>query len=260
MDPFLEAHWGDVHTSLTTYARDQLQPLLPTDLRARVEEYVHLESEETDDEPRFSPDVRIVERPVVSSKVRPITTTDGPTAAQPYVVPFDVEWTERWVQIFDGKGNRVVTTIEFLSPGNKTTGPQREQFQNKQRQFLEAGVSLVEIDLIRAGGWAMSAPQHIVPKRYSYPYRIIVIRADRPTKAECYSTALRDPLPAVSVPLRPHEPDVLLDLQRLVTQAWESGGYEDLDYLQSPCPPFRKSDEAWIQERIAAWTAEQSAT
>ena len=35
MNPWLEAHWGDVHTSLTTYACDQLQPQLPAGLRAR---------------------------------------------------------------------------------------------------------------------------------------------------------------------------------------------------------------------------------
>lgn len=28
MDPYLEQHWGDVHPSFITYARDQLQPHL----------------------------------------------------------------------------------------------------------------------------------------------------------------------------------------------------------------------------------------
>ena len=46
MNPWLESHWGDIHTSLTTYARDQLQPQLPAGLRARVEEYVAVEAEE----------------------------------------------------------------------------------------------------------------------------------------------------------------------------------------------------------------------
>lgn len=42
-DPWLERHWGDVHTSIVTYCRDRLQPGLPRDLRARVEEQVYLE-------------------------------------------------------------------------------------------------------------------------------------------------------------------------------------------------------------------------
>ncbi|MBY0523528.1 MAG: DUF4058 family protein [Gemmataceae bacterium] len=28
MDPYLESHWGDVHTKLVTYSGDQLQPQL----------------------------------------------------------------------------------------------------------------------------------------------------------------------------------------------------------------------------------------
>jgi hypothetical protein len=33
MDPWLEQHWGDVHHSIITYARDQLQERLPPGLR-----------------------------------------------------------------------------------------------------------------------------------------------------------------------------------------------------------------------------------
>ncbi|MGH7128511.1 MAG: DUF4058 family protein, partial [Planctomycetaceae bacterium] len=40
MDPCLEHHWGDVHTRLTVYACDELNPQLPTGLRARTEEHV----------------------------------------------------------------------------------------------------------------------------------------------------------------------------------------------------------------------------
>ena len=44
MDPYLERHWGDVHQALVTYIRDQLQPSLPDDLRARMQERVYIES------------------------------------------------------------------------------------------------------------------------------------------------------------------------------------------------------------------------
>ena len=36
MDPFLESHWRDVHTSMMTYIRDQIQDQLPPDLVAPV--------------------------------------------------------------------------------------------------------------------------------------------------------------------------------------------------------------------------------
>src|ERR1700752_425913 len=44
MDPYLEAHWRDVHARLIIYACDALQAVLPSSLRARVEERVLLET------------------------------------------------------------------------------------------------------------------------------------------------------------------------------------------------------------------------
>ncbi len=63
MDPWLEDHWGDVHARLTTYTSDRLQPNLPTGLRARIEEYVTVESKFDDEEwrHRFVPDVVVTE-------------------------------------------------------------------------------------------------------------------------------------------------------------------------------------------------------
>src|SRR5262249_57266251 len=46
MDPYLEAHWRDIHAGLIIYARDALQGQLPSGLRARVEESVLLETPE----------------------------------------------------------------------------------------------------------------------------------------------------------------------------------------------------------------------
>lgn len=60
MDPYLEAHWRDVHAGLIIYSRDALQGVLPGSLRARVEERVLLETPHGfTSHPRF-PDVRIV--------------------------------------------------------------------------------------------------------------------------------------------------------------------------------------------------------
>src|SRR5438094_10059948 len=58
MNPYLEEHWGDVHTSLTTYIRDQLQEKLPEDLVARAEEQVAID--EDGQRTRLRPDVQVV--------------------------------------------------------------------------------------------------------------------------------------------------------------------------------------------------------
>ena len=65
MDPYLEAYWGDVHTSLMTYGRDQLRCQLPRDLRVRVEEHVTVQMADQDTirQGGYDPDVRVMETP-----------------------------------------------------------------------------------------------------------------------------------------------------------------------------------------------------
>lgn len=46
MDPYLEQYWGDVHTTLMVYARNQINESLPDDLQARVEESLSVETDE----------------------------------------------------------------------------------------------------------------------------------------------------------------------------------------------------------------------
>jgi len=38
MDPYLESHWRDIHARLVIYACDALQGVLPSALRARVDQ------------------------------------------------------------------------------------------------------------------------------------------------------------------------------------------------------------------------------
>ena len=62
MDPYLEAHWRDVHHRLVTYTSDFLQDGLPQSLRARMEERVFVEDEEGGLRGIY-PDVRVFGRP-----------------------------------------------------------------------------------------------------------------------------------------------------------------------------------------------------
>src|SRR5436305_14703680 len=61
MDPYLEQFWGDVHLTMIARSRAAIQKQLPSDLIARVDERVFVET--TDGQPRdIVPDVRVVER------------------------------------------------------------------------------------------------------------------------------------------------------------------------------------------------------
>src|SRR2546425_12812265 len=118
MDPYLEAHWRDVHASLIIYARDALQGVLPGALRARVEERVLLETPKGLGDHPLYPDVRVVE--YTSKRGMKTRREAGTAVAEPLVVEVESEpLTETYLEIIDREsGNRVVTIIEFLSPSN----------------------------------------------------------------------------------------------------------------------------------------------
>ena len=121
MDPYLEAHWRDVHARLVIYASDALKGVLPRSLRARVEERVVLETPEGLSQDDRYPDVRVVEfRP---ERGRP-RQANGTAVAEPILLARETEpLTEPYLEIIDvGSGNKVVTILEVLSPTNKTPG------------------------------------------------------------------------------------------------------------------------------------------
>jgi hypothetical protein len=217
MDPFLELSSGDVHASLAVYARDQLQQQLPSDLRARIE-------------------------------VRP--KLDVEAVAEPKIIQLDAPMTQRSVHIIEVASERVITAIEFLSPTNKLTLSERNDFPQRQQELLDAGANLVEIDLIRRGGWVVAVPEAAVPPDEREPYRVVVARADAAHEFEYYHIPLARRLPAIRVPLRPADADIRLDLQQLIDQAWSNADYSDLPYEMAECPPFPDEDREWIKSLL----------
>lgn len=252
MNPWLEAHWGDVHTSLTTYARDQLQAQLPDGLRARVEEYVSVESSDDDDEQsrRFAPDVRVIES---HDALEAVGGTAVAVEEEPLLVQrlSDPE-TLHSIEILDLHDNeRIVTSIEFVSLANKSSEKGRQQFIDKRERMLAAGVNIVEIDLLRAGGWVTALSPSLTPRSYLGPYRICVVRAVRDDLAEIYRANFRSPLPIVKIPLREKDDDVKLQLQPLVDAAYVNGRYgADLNYGDPPDPELIGPDAEWADQRL----------
>jgi hypothetical protein len=249
MDRYLEAHWRDVHAGLVIYARDALQGVLPGGLRARVEESVLLETPLGIGSHPLFPNVRVVE--YTAKRSLQARREAGLAVAEPRVVDTEPEQsTETLLEIIDHEsGNRVVTVIEFLSPSNKSPGPNREQYLRKQREVCSSDTNLVEIDLNRFGPHTLAFPlAHLEPERRTL-YMACVRRAGRPGKAEVYSMPLWQRLPAIKIPLRPTDADVPLDLQALVEQCYRNGGYEGtLDYAADPDPPLVGAEKEWAEE------------
>jgi hypothetical protein len=251
MDPYLEAHWRDVHARLAIYTSDALQGALPAGLRARVEESVLLETPKGLADHPLYPDVRVVE--YTSKRGLATRPAAGVAAAEPFLVEAEAEpVTEPFLEIIDREsGNGVVTVIEFLSPSNKSPGPNRELYLRKQREVCSSDANLVEIDLNRFGTHTLAFPlEHVKPQGRT-AYMACVRRATRRGKAEVYPMPLWEPLPVVKIPLRPNDADVPLDLQAIVEQCYRNGGYEGtLNYAVDPDPPLFGADEEWADERL----------
>lgn len=243
MDPYLEARWGDIHARLVMYSCDQLQAQLPRDLVARVEEYLAVEAD--DEKPYgYYPHLRATEHPEVNGG-SPATSARA-AVAEPVIVVFPTEPpTLRSLRIYD-RNHRVITAIEFLSLANKVGEAGRQAYRKKQQDLIEAGVSLVEIDLLREGSYVLALPEGRLPPDRRGPYRITVLRSWQPGRAEVYRVSLRERLPAVNIPLRPTDADVVLDLQPLLERSYEMGRYDrDLDYRADALPPLSGDDAVW---------------
>lgn len=246
MDPYLEAHWGDIHTTLMVYARNQLNAQLPDDLQARVEESLAVTE---DDQKRRTVyrDVRVVEAPGISAAESAATAASSTVdVAQPYVVKLEDEpTTHRHLEIVDTGGGRLVTVIEILSPANKVGSHGQLIYIRKQREYLRAKVNLVEIDLIRAGNFVLAIPEDRLPIVCRTPYMVCIRRADREGEAQLYPVPLRQPLPNIPVPLRPTDKDVVLRLQPLLDDCYRDGRYDRIDYRLEPVPRLAESDGRW---------------
>jgi hypothetical protein len=247
MDPYLEQYWRDVHHGLITYSRDQLQPRLLRDLRARVEERVFVES----DEPEYRtlyPDVHVVEQ-VARAEPAPMPET-GVALEEPLVVQIDDEpLSQGYIEIIDAASdNRVITVIEFLSPSNKVPGKGQDLYLQKQWEVRAAGISLVEIDLTRTGRRIMILRPRRIPRSHRTTYQVCVQRGWVPQKVEVYRAPLERRLPVIRVPLREADADVPLDLQALVDLCYQNGRYEALDYRAELDPPLDAHDATWTDE------------
>jgi hypothetical protein len=248
MDPYLEQHWLDVHHRLTTYACDQLQRKLPRDLRARLEERVFVESEDDGLYRGIHPDVRIIEHPLRGPAGVP--SEGGVATIEPIVIRIaDEPISQGYIEIIDAaSGNRVITVIEFVSPSNKIPGDGRDLYLRKQREVMAAKANFVEIDLTRAGQRSLAAKMTLIPPQHHATFMVCITRGWRSDEAAIYPMPLAMQLPAIPVPLRQSDAEVLLDLQVLIVQCYENGAYDTIDYRRPLVPPLDAAEAEWADE------------
>lgn len=243
MNPFFEQRWRDAHTALITYLRDALQERLPADLVAGAEEEV-VTVGTGGWTTAFRPDLQVREPWSLKESGR----ATAPPGTEPVRVFMDEE-IERRVEIHDETG-RLITVIGLLSPSNKLEAADRERYDKKRRAFISGGVNFVEIDLVRQGTPVFPQSIRDALRASNACYGVCVFRAAQRGEREVYPIRLRDRLPAIRIPLRPDDADVILELQPLIDQCHERGRYHRLDYRTDLDPPLPADDADWLDRQL----------
>lgn len=247
MDPYLENsdYWSSVHSWLIVAIADELVEQLSEKYRIEVEQRVYYS------EPEGGLLVGVADVAVLGprSEAEAIATLAPPTA-QPsrVVVPATQEIKERYLEIREVATGAVVTVIELLSPKNKRVGEGRNVYERKRRRILASATHLVEIDLLRGGQSMTMAGADL------RDYRILICRGDDRPAGDPYAFDVRQPIPAVPIPLMSGESEPTLNLQKLLEQVYRRGRYHlAIDYSQPPQLRWKDEPEAdWADSLIQA--------
>ena len=116
--------------------------------------------------------------------------------------------------------------------------------------MLYADVNFVEIDLLGAGTRVSMRDDDQSPAPCHTPYRICVYRGWLRRRFQAYPASPGQPLPAIRIPLRESDQDVILQLQSLIEQEYENSGYEDIDYSVDLPSPLFDEDRQWLNDIV----------
>ena len=249
MDPWLEAPglFPDFHNRYIAVLSAAMNAVLPPPYFAAIgtRVVVHGDAErfiEPDLDILYPPDTHAVTATAVAD-VRPIIVH----------VPRD-ESTEWFVEVRTGDGeNELVTAVEVLSASNKQPGGGRRDYLRKQRELIERGVNLLELDFLRGGLHTTAVPIAAVRANVGrFDYHACGRRTERPEDYEIYPILLGEPLPAVGLPLRDGQ-TVRIELQAPFARAYDEAAFaRRVNYARPPAPPLTPEQAAAVHPFLGA--------
>lgn len=245
MNPYLEHPelWAGVHLLLISKLATSLSPQLRPKYRVAVEVRMY---ETIGDESVLVgiPDVTVKSSQQTNQELMTNVAVASPTKPQTVAVPVPETIRQGYLEVREVATREVVTAIEILSPVNKRTGKGREQYESKRNQVLGSSTHLVEIDLLRRG-----QPLPIYGSPVPTHYRILVSRGDCRPRADLYAFNLPEPIPSFPLPLKAGDQEPLVDLQSLLHEIYDQGGYDlAVDYTQEPVPSLSETDQDWLKQ------------
>ncbi len=218
-NPYLEQadYWSDFHNQLVAeIARVLIPQVLPT-YQVVMDKWVYQITDTT---------AILVGRPDVAVQRRKVEGPAVATVSQPVPVPVQVkipmpvEVEQAYLEVKDAATREVITTLEVLSPANKS-GEGRTKYEAKRQTILGSKTHLVEIDLLRAGQVPL-----LEMEQFQSHYKILVSRSQQRPIADLYPFNLQDLIPPFPVPLRQGELEPVIRLQDMVNDLYERLGYD----------------------------------
>jgi hypothetical protein len=248
MNPYLERadEWQNFHTRFLTGMAEALTPQVRRNYLVHVEDHVFVHEMPRDRWRSIGrPDVTLAHRPDAGAGLAAPALETG-DEVELFITHDEVP--QHYLEIRDRRSRDVVTVIELLSPSNKATGADREQYLKKRDRTLLSGAHLVEIDLLR-GGPRLPIEEGPPP---ACDYYVLVSRAHRRPKAWLRRVGLRERLPTIPIPLRPEDGDAQIDLQAVLDRVYDAGTFEAEIYDAPPEPPLSPDAAAWAAQFVPA--------
>ena len=252
MDPYLEdpGRWPDVHHRLISIAGDTLNAQLRPKYYVRIEERVYVSDPLDPGRSVIIPDLRVA-RALSARKASRQGAPASSAVAESVLATtlIDDEIHERRLKVIDRAQRSVVAIIEILSPSNKVRGSRgNESYYQKRLEVMNSPSHFIEIDLLRAG--------ERIPVLEGTPdcdYLVHVSRVERRPKGTMWPISIRQQLPTIPIPLHGGDPDAPLELQAVLSTAYERANYDlEIDYSAEPTPPLSSEDAVWARNLLAS--------
>jgi len=242
MNPYFErpGEWVEFHTRFLIQLQNHISSKLPPRYFVKIDEGLSVDFDRGDDpNPRHRLEGGVAVEPAV---VEPAAPNRGKSVFAR--LPEFVRPPRQRLTVREWKTKKVVAVIELLSPTTKAPGKDRAAYLDRREALFSSDAHLVEIDLLR-GGEPM--PFEDGPES---EYRIAVSRVMQRPTVEIWPFGLRDPIPAVPLPLKDGDAEVPLDFKAVLDAVYDGGRSELSIYTDPPEPSLSRADAAWANKLL----------
>jgi len=157
------------------------------------------------------------------------------------------EYQETYLEIRQRSTGKLVTAVDLISPGNRTTETGRKAYVARRQEVRQFGANVVELDLVLQGNTCLEVNVADLP---AFDYAVSVCRARQTDRFELYTTTLSKRLPRIRLPLAADDRDTIIDVQSVVSRTYDLFFEGKIDYAEPPPVLLKEADARWVVETL----------